>query len=591
MEERTQIVIDIQVNEEDVAQRLSSVNSEMEQLKASNKELRKEIKAGNDIMGENSKKLAENEAKLKSLQAEQKALSGQVAQSTQTTREYGTSLKEQAAKLNDLRNRYQSLDETQRNSKGGQKMLKEIKDLDEAMKKADAEQGIFGRNVGDYANKMAEAFDKAGVSVKGLKGKFDLLNKNPIMFVLGVLVGLLMKLKDRMQQSEKVTASLTNATKTLHPVMETVGKVVGKLADIFSNVLNWAIEKTIQAIGWLGKTLQKVGSWFGQDWGGGLTEMAEAMEQLRNASNDVAEAMETATEATYAYSAAVKETNEGLSQLKETIEGLPDMKKIFAIDGNEATPLEQWRRQMKEAEAAAKHLAEDAKVMQWHFEQVFGKQGKVSDDYLETLERRSSALYNFAQTYKENAQAIESVSSSLQSSFGSLSSMYKQMASDERKSDAEREKAARKAKAWSALQIAANAGTAVAKGVASAMDVPWPGNLPALASTLAAVLAAIAQAKALAAEGHEQGGVIGGRFIGATMGGDNTYIHARRGEMVLNAEQQRQLFDIANGNATTSFAAQLVEALQAMPAPILDYAEFTRFEGRVTSMSELQRLH
>ena len=591
MEERTQIVIDIQLDEDKVADRLAAVNKEMSDLRDENAQLRKDVKAGTKTWHDVSVQLADNEAKLKTLKAEQSALSGQVAQATQKSREYGTSLKEQAAKLNDLRNRYQSLDETQRNSKGGQKMLKEIKDLDEAMKQADAEQGIFGRNVGDYANKMAEAFDKAGVSVNGLKGKFDLLNKNPILFFLGLLVGWFMKLKDRMKDNEKVTASLSMATKKLSPIMEGVGKVVGKLADIFSNVLNWAIEKTIQAIGWLGRTLQKVGSWFGQDWGGGLTEMADAMTQLRNASNDVTEAVETATEATEAYSAAVQEVNEGLTQLKETIEGLPDMKKVFALDVNEETLLDQWRRQMQEADAAAKRLAENAKVMQWHFRQMFGDMGgRLSDDYLDTLERRSNALYNFSQSYKENAQTIESISSSLQSSFGSVAQMYQQLASDEAKTEEERERAAKKARRWSALQIAANSGTAIAKGVASAMDVPWPANLGAIASVMATVLSAIAQAKSLAAESHEQGGVIGGRFIGAVSGHDDVLTTAKRGEMVLNAEQQKQLFDIANGGMSTNLTASLVSALQAMPAPVLDYKEFTDFSGRVASLNETAKL-
>jgi hypothetical protein len=42
------------------------------------------------------------------------------------------------------------------------------------------------------------------------------------------------------------------------------------------------------------------------------------------------------------------------------------------------------------------------------------------------------------------------------------------------------------------------------------------------------------------------GGIIGGAN-GATMGGDNTYIHARRGEMILTAAQQRALWDKLNG--------------------------------------------
>ena len=43
------------------------------------------------------------------------------------------------------------------------------------------------------------------------------------------------------------------------------------------------------------------------------------------------------------------------------------------------------------------------------------------------------------------------------------------------------------------------------------------------------------------------GGFIGG-MNGATMGSDNTYIHARTGEMVANAAQQRNLWEAMNGN-------------------------------------------
>ena len=220
-------------------------------------------------------------------------------------------------------------------------------------------------------------------------------------------------------------------------------------------------------------------------------------------------------------------------------------------------------------------------------EELFGDLTEVTD---ENLKDTTTSFELFAEGFKNNAETIEQTASALSSSFGSVASMYETMAKDESKSEAEREKAARKAKTWAALQIAANSGTALAKGIAGAMDVPWPANIGALASIMATVLAAIAQAKALAAESHEHGGVIGGKFIGATRGGDDTYIHARRGELMLNADQQRQLYDIANGNTKTSMAAQLAEAIQAMPAPVLVYEEFSRFGQKITNINELTQL-
>ena len=220
-------------------------------------------------------------------------------------------------------------------------------------------------------------------------------------------------------------------------------------------------------------------------------------------------------------------------------------------------------------------------------EELFGDLTEVTD---ENLKDTTTSFELFAEGFKNNAETIEQTASALSSSFGSVASMYETMAKDESKSEAEREKAARKAKTWAALQIAANSGTALAKGIAGAMDVPWPANIGALASIMATVLAAIAQAKAIAAESHEHGGVIGGKFIGATRGGDDTYIHARRGELMLNADQQRQLYDIANGNTKTSMAAQLAEAIQAMPAPVLVYEEFSRFGQKIVNINELTQL-
>ena len=134
--------------------------------------------------------------------------------------------------------------------------------------------------------------------------------------------------------------------------------------------------------------------------------------------------------------------------------------------------------------------------------------------------------------------------------------------------------------------------TAVAKGVASAVDVGFPAAIPAIATMLAAVLSAIAQAKALASEAgsFEHGGVIGG-YRGATMGKDNTFASVRTGEMIINADQQKRLYDIANGSATTNLTASLVEALQAMPAPVMVYSEFRRFTDRVATLDDAAKLH
>lgn len=105
---------------------------------------------------------------------------------------------------------------------------------------------------------------------------------------------------------------------------------------------------------------------------------------------------------------------------------------------------------------------------------------------------------------------------------------------------------------WSAsiLQATAN----IAQGVTQAIAT---GGFPAglISGGLVAAAGAVQIASIIASKptppNFAGGGFIGG-MNGATMGSDNTYIHARTGEMVANAAQQRNLWEAMNGNGGSS---------------------------------------
>lgn len=696
MEEKTTVVIDIQLDDQGVADRLAEVNREMAGLKATNQQLRKDVKDGNKTWEEVSAILAENEAKLKTLKAEQSALSGQVAQATAKNREYGSSLKEQSALLNDLRNRYQSLSEEQRNSTGGKEMLKQIQDLDAKMKSADGSIGLFQRNVGDYANQIAKIsglFGSAGSAATSLSGKvgtaakgFSALIAIPIVAVFAAFVAIIKKLSDTIKGSEAQTMKWKETMAVFEPILNSIKNGFTALAAILIDTVQVAIKGVTVAINGLAKAADWVGGIFGADWGLSrkteeLKAQAAAQRELTKAENeyvinkrawgveaakidrDVAELRAKAADKEnytnqqrleFLQQAIDKETERATKEKELAEENLRLLRIRAAQTDNDAemndklaqaeiavvqadTQLNRTKREMVAQMSELHNKIRQEGVAAWNAYQEKLKEtreemGKLIAQLptLEALEKarqdraaniakaietlskaeeqmtiairevenvpdlsdkfEPSALDQFAAAYQRTAETIQETSQALSSSFGSVASMYEQMANDESKSEEERAKAAQAAKRWSALQIAANAGTAVAKGVASAMDTPFPANIGAIATTLAAILAAIAQAKALAAEGHAQGGVVGG-YTGATMGPDNTVINARKGEMVLNANQQRQLFDIANGGSMgSSLTASLVAAFQAMPAPILEYSEFARFQGRLVNLNESQKL-
>lgn len=99
---------------------------------------------------------------------------------------------------------------------------------------------------------------------------------------------------------------------------------------------------------------------------------------------------------------------------------------------------------------------------------------------------------------------------------------------------------------WTASSLAAAAN--IAEGVTKA--IAQGGVAGIITGALVGAAGAVQLASIIASKPRPPqfaaGGIIGGAK-GASMGGDNTYIHARTGEMVLNAHQQRSLWDMING--------------------------------------------
>ena len=104
---------------------------------------------------------------------------------------------------------------------------------------------------------------------------------------------------------------------------------------------------------------------------------------------------------------------------------------------------------------------------------------------------------------------------------------------------------------WSASVLTATAN--IAEGVTKA--IAQGGVAGIISGLLVGSAGAVQMASIMASKpippAFYKGGIIGGAN-GATMGDDNTYIHARRGEMVMNASQQRALWDIINGQGSRS---------------------------------------
>lgn len=198
------------------------------------------------------------------------------------------------------------------------------------------------------------------------------------------------------------------------------------------------------------------------------------------------------------------------------------------------------------------------------------------EDKMTDIEKRGQAArLKAAQTQMEQQAKL----------FGNLSNLLEVIGEDN-------EEAAKAAKILNVGKVMMESGVALATGIAQSQDIPFPGNLAAMAATVAAITTnMIVAIKQVESAKFATGGIVPGTYDAK----DSVRASLSGGEMVLNPAQQKRLFEVANVGMSESFdyermAAAVAVGVSEMPAPVLDYKEFTTFEDNVAVVDELSRI-
>ena len=205
------------------------------------------------------------------------------------------------------------------------------------------------------------------------------------------------------------------------------------------------------------------------------------------------------------------------------------------------------------------------------------------------------------------ADQTKRMTQSFATSFGQLGNAFSQMGDMLGEFAEENEDAANASKAFSLIgiltsqaQSIAQGALAISEGVASAASIPFPGNIPAILSIVAqitglmvGVATSITQAKSILTEANAQHFATGGIVGGNSYTGDRVPIMANSREMVLNTDQQTRLFNALNGQNDSGFGINyeaMAAAVAALPAPVMDYSEFTQFQDNVSQYEEIAKV-
>lgn len=147
------------------------------------------------------------------------------------------------------------------------------------LKDLDASNGVFTRNVGNYAEGMKEAMDSFGGSVGNVSGAFGKLKMafntivaHPIMLLIAGVVMVIKTIVDAIKRNEEATMSLKEAFSAFNPVLDLVKRGFEALGMVVVKV----VEGIMSAVKWIGEALSD-----------SYADAAEKAEKLAKAENDI----------------------------------------------------------------------------------------------------------------------------------------------------------------------------------------------------------------------------------------------------------------------------------------------------------------
>ena len=242
---------------------VKSVNDLKENIKALKQNLG-ELEIGTDAYQTTLKELKVNQNALKdAMYATTTSMEDVAAAATGASKSYNSLVHQMAALKEEWR---ATNDEARRNELGVQ-----IASINQQLKDMDASVGNFQRNVGNYesgVSGLVEKFDAWGGILKQMPptlgaakesiGKvgesMQLVGKQPILGIIGLLAPIIIKITDALKDNETAMDAVKKVMASLQPVFDVLQMVLEKVAQGVAKVAEWFVS----LLGESGETFQKI---------------------------------------------------------------------------------------------------------------------------------------------------------------------------------------------------------------------------------------------------------------------------------------------------------------------------------------------
>ena len=404
-ESRESTILDVKLDAGKVAQDLQDLITRIAALKAQQKSLNEEIKAGNDVDGKYAEQLIRVKDQLAWTEKQAKGLSATTKLLNADTLTYSDSLNGERQKLADMQKAYDQLDRAQRESEGGKAFLEAIKAQSDAVKGLEEDTGRAQRNVGNYPkalgdaipglNKATGVLSKMGITMDDLKSKgvkaFSGLGQSlkafgkafitpPIVIitaVLGAIMAIVNKVSAAFKKNDDAMTALQKAFVIFRPIGEAIGAVFNAIANAIAKV----VEGAAKAVSWIVGKLAP-----------GYKKAADEAQALVQAQDDLQEA-----ERKYTENSAKR--NRDISALRAE-----------AMDKEKHTAAERKELLAQAIELEKANLEEEKKIKAEQLrilEETARRERDTSDETKDKIAQARAAMYQAEQSYYDGVRSLQ----------------------------------------------------------------------------------------------------------------------------------------------------------------------------------------
>ena len=291
-----ELLIKIDIVDSDSANRINEISEELNHLKATQKDYEQAVKEGKQLTTEQGKEYVAVKARIADLNKEVNAHVKALQKEQQEQKKNADSLNSMRAQLKDLIKAYDNMSKAEReNAEIGGKQVAMINQLTDQIKELEEGTQRYQRNVGNYANSITKALASQVPVIGKVSGAMDMLKTSTgwigivIQGAVMLFGALQMAFKRTEGNGDKLSGGLAKMKGLFVLMQQALEPLVKGLVDGFVV----ALDKALQAVGWLGEKLQQFLRFIGADeWANKLETFATKTEQMAEASQELAIAEE-----------------------------------------------------------------------------------------------------------------------------------------------------------------------------------------------------------------------------------------------------------------------------------------------------------